>query len=185
MRLLKWIYEKTHHRPAPYYYNYSLWKIIFKPIRKWLTNVVAANCPFNCIRIAIYRICGFKIGKGTFIGMRCYLDDMCYDMLKIGSHVTISYGVFFACHGRNQSHIPIVVQDEAYIGMRANIITKMPKGEGEALIIGKKAVIGACALVNRCVPDEATAVGIPCRIIPHADRGAAVEEPQKECAVMP
>ena len=96
MKLLKFIYEKTHHKPAPYYYNYSIIKIIAKPIRKWLTNVVAANCPFNCIRIAIYRICGFKIGKGTFIGMRCYLDDMCYDLLKIGSNVTISYGVFFA-----------------------------------------------------------------------------------------
>lgn len=76
MRLLKAIYEKTHSKPAPYYYNYSIGTILFKPIRKWLTNTVAANCPFNCIRIAIYRMCGFKIGKGTFIGMKCYLDDM-------------------------------------------------------------------------------------------------------------
>lgn len=104
--------------PAPYYYNYSFAKIFFKPIRKWLTNVVAANCQFNCI-------CGFKIEKGAFIGMRCYLDDMCYDLLTIGKNVTISYGVFFACHGRNQKHIPIVIGDEAYIGVGASIITKM------------------------------------------------------------
>ena len=37
--------------------------IIAKPIRKWLTNVLAAHCPFICIRIFLYRLCGFKIGK--------------------------------------------------------------------------------------------------------------------------
>lgn len=168
MRLLKWIYEKTHHKPAPYYYNYSILKIVFKPIRKWLTNVVAANCPFNCLRIAIYRMCGFEIGKDVFIGMRCYLDDMCYDLLKIGNNVTISYGVFFACHGKNQEHIPIIIDDEAYIGMRASVISKISESEGQ-VIIGKKAIIGACTLVNRSIPDGATAVGVPCRIIKSAD----------------
>lgn len=137
MRLLKTIYEKTHNKPVPYYYNYSIGTILFKPIRKWLTNTLAANCPFNCIRIAIYRMCGFKIGKGTFIGMKCYLDDMCYDLLKIGNNVTISYGVFFACHGKNQSHYPITIDDGAYIGMRANIISKNsknPRGGGTCLL---------------------------------------------------
>lgn len=127
MQILKAIYEKTHNKPAPYYYNYSLTTIVLKPIRKWLTNSLAASCPFNCIRIAIYRLCGFKIGKGTFIGMRCYLDDMCYDLLKIGSNVIISYGTFFACHGKGQEHLPITVDDGVYIGMRASIISKNTK----------------------------------------------------------
>ena len=56
--------------------------------------------------------------------MKCYLDDMCYDLLKIGNNVTISYGVYFACHGRNQGHYPIKIYDGAYVGMRANIISK-------------------------------------------------------------
>lgn len=164
MRLLKAIYEKTHNKPAPYYYNYSIGTILFKPIRKWLTNTLAANCPFNCIRIAIYRMCGFKIGKGTFIGMKCYLDDMCYDLLKIGNNVTISYGVFFACHGKNQGHYPITIDDGAYIGMRANIISKNSKNH-RGVHVYSNATIGACTLVNQDVPENTTAVGIPCRII--------------------
>lgn len=166
MRLLKKIYEKKMGKPAPYYFDYSLLTIIAKPIRKWMTNVVAANCPFNSIRILIYRLCGFKIGKGTFIGMRYYLDDMCYDLMKIGNNVTISYGVYFACHGRNQEHLPIVVEDNAYIGMRASIITKNSQNSaGGGTTIGAYSVIGACALVNKNVPAYATAVGVPCRII--------------------
>lgn len=124
MKLLKWIYEKTHNCEAPYYFNYGLLTVIKKPIRKWFTNVVAANCPFNSIRVWIYRLCGFKIGKHCFIGMRCYLDDMCYDMVEIEDNVTISYGVYFACHGKNQEHLPITIMKGAYIGMRATIISK-------------------------------------------------------------
>lgn len=170
MKLLKWLYEKIHHQEAPYYYNYSISKIIGKPIRKWFTNVFAANCPFNCVRIWTYRLCGFKIGKGTFIGMRCYLDDMCYDLLTIGSNCTISYGVYFASHGKNQEHMPIIVKENAYIGMRASIISKNSANRlSEGVTIGKYAIIGACTLVNKDVPDYATAVGVPCKIIEERD----------------
>lgn len=171
MKLLKKIYEKRTGKPAPYYYDYSILKIIGKPFRKYFTNVVAANCPFNCIRIFIYRLCGFKIGKKVFIGMRCYLDDMCYDLMTIGDNVIISYGVFFACHGRNQGHLPIVIKDNAYIGMRANVITKNDGG----VVIGENAVIGACTLVNKNIPDNATAVGVPCRIIENSGKKESTE----------
>ena len=169
MKLLKFAYEKINKRPAPYYYDYSPLTVIKKPLRKWITNVVAYNCPFNCVRILLYRLCGFDIGKRTFIGMHCYLDDLRYDLMHIGNDVIISYGVYFACHGRNQVSQPITIKDGAYVGMRATIISKnagIPGGgTGEGVTIGEKAVVGSCALVNRDVPPEATAVGIPCRII--------------------
>ena len=117
-----------HKEPPARYAEYSLGKMLLKPIRKWVTNVVAPNCAFNNVRILLYRICGFKIGKHVFIGMHCYLDDMCYDLMTIGNNVTISYGVYFACHGKHQNHLPITIQDGAYIGMRANIISKSAGG---------------------------------------------------------
>lgn len=165
MKLLKYTYEKIKGKPAPYYYSYSIFTIIGKPIRKWVAQCLAPNCVFNSIRILLYRICGFKIGKNVFIGMRCYLDDMCYNLLTIGNDVIISYGVYFACHGKNQGHYPIIVEDKAYIGMRANVISKNVDGSERGVRIGKGAVVGACALINRDVPDGSTAVGIPCRIL--------------------
>lgn len=166
MKLLKFAYEKIKGESAPYYYDYSILTIISKPIRKWTTNVLAPNCVFNNIRILLYRLCGFKIGKHVFIGMHCYLDDMCYDLLTIGNNVIISYGVYFACHGKNQGHYPIRIEDGAYIGMRSSIISKKPQNNVEdGITISKNAVVGACTLVNRDIPAEATAVGIPCRII--------------------
>lgn len=130
MRLLKQLYEKTTKKTAPYYLDYSILKIIGKPIRKFVVQVLTPNCPFNNIRILLYRLCGFKIGKNCFIGMKCYLDDMCYDLLEIGNNVTISYGVYFACHGKGQGHLPIIIEDGAYVGMRACVISKNPEELG-------------------------------------------------------
>ena len=174
MKILKIFYEKTTGKTAPYYYDYSLATIIGKPIRKFLSQVIAPNIVFNNLRVAIYRLCGFKIGKHTFIGMKCYFDDMCYDLMEIGNNCTISYGVYFACHGKGQGHYPIKIQDGAYIGMRAMIISKNTENELSTgpsdgmrggVIISKNAVVGAGALINKNIPEGATAVGIPCKII--------------------
>lgn len=145
----------------PYYLYYSLWTIIIKPIRKWFSAVVIPTIPFSNLRVQCYRWCGYKIGKGTFIGMRCYLDDMCYDLLEIGDNVTISYGVYFACHGKNQGHNRMIIENGAYIGMRATLVARSQEG----LVIGENAVVGACALVNKSVPQGATVVGIPAKIL--------------------
>ena len=160
MKILKFCYEKIKKKPAPYYYNYSLVTVLAKPLRKWLVNVVASNCVFNTVRKLIYRICGFKIGKNVFIGMHCYLDDMCYDLITIEDNVTISYGVYFACHGIHQKHNPITIKHGSYIGMRSSLITS-----GGGLCIGPNAIVGAMTLVNKSVDEGATVVGVPGRVI--------------------
>ncbi|WP_239449024.1 N-acetyltransferase [Mediterranea sp. An20] len=93
--------------------------------------------------------------------MRCYLDDMCYDLIEIEDHVTISYGVFFACHGRKQGHNKLVIKKGAYIGMNSSIVAR----NAEGLIIGENAVVGACSLVNKSVDAEDVVVGIPAKSI--------------------
>jgi serine O-acetyltransferase len=95
--------------------------------------------------------------------MHCYLDDVCYDLMEIGNNVTISYGVYFASHGRNQGHNRIVIKDGAYIGMKASIIAR------NDLEIGENAIVGAMSLVNKSIPDGKTAVGVPCKILEKKD----------------
>lgn len=135
-------------------------------VRKWMSARVIPHMVLNGSRVFFYRLCGYNIGKNVFIGMRCYLDDLEPQMLTIEDNVIISYGVFMACHGKNQGHYPITIKEGAYIGMRANIITKNIGGGGtSSIVIGRNATVGACTLVNQNVPDGATAVGVPCRII--------------------
>ena len=102
--VLSWLWMKIKKTEPPYYCYYSIWTIIFKPIRKWFSAVLIPTIPFTNLRVSCYKWCGYKIGKNVFIGMHCYLDDVCYDLMEIGNNVTISYGVYFAGHGRNQGH---------------------------------------------------------------------------------
>lgn len=152
-------HPKVKYEQIPYWYKRSLVGQIWHVIRKWICQVWAPNCATTALRIGLYRLCGFKIGGGTFIGMKCYLDDLCVDKIEIGKNVIISYGVYFACHGPRQGHNKIVIKDKAYIGMRANIIAP------HDIEIGEGAVVGAQTLVNKSVPAGRTAVGIPCRIL--------------------
>lgn len=89
--------------------------------------------------------------------MHCYLDDLCYDKIEIGKNVTISYGVYFACHGRKQGHNKIVIEDGAYVGMRASIIAPSD------IIIGAGSIVGAASLVNRSVPRFSIVAGVPAK----------------------
>ena len=128
--------------------------------RKWLSAKIIPHMVLNGWRIFFYRLCGYNIGKNVFIGMRCYLDDLEPHMLTIEDNVTISYGVFFACHGYGQQHMPITIKKGAYVGMRSSRISGKT-----GVTIGENAVVGACTLVNKDIPSGATAVGVPCRII--------------------
>ena len=153
------IHPGVKKEDIPYYWKRSISTEIWHLIRKGISQNIAPNCVLAPVRKCLYRLCGFKIGKGGFIGMKCYFDDLCVDKIEIGNNVTISYGVYFACHGPNQGHNIILIKDGAYIGMRASIIAP------HDIEIGEKAIVGAMTLVNKSVPAGKTAVGVPCRIL--------------------
>ncbi len=159
MYLAEKFYKHILKTPAPYYAKYSLLLILWKPIRKFINVVVIPNIPLNNLRIIFYRLLGFKIGKNVFIGMKCYMDDVAVNMTVIEDNVTISYGCYFACHGKGQTHTPILIKEGTYIGMRCNILSGR-----KGITLGENSIIGAGSLVNKSVAKDAIAIGIPIKI---------------------
>jgi len=92
--------------------------------------------------------------------MRCYMDDMDPSLTVIGDRVTISYEVKFSVHGKSQAHKPIFIEEGAYVGMGAMLVSGK-----EGIRIGRKAVIGAGSVVLDSVPPGGVAVGNPARLI--------------------
>ena len=157
------IYYRIRHPKAkkvPYMYQRSIIGQVWHSIRKFICQNIAPNCVTNFMRVNLYRLCGFKIGKNVFIGMKCYFDDLDPPMTIIRNNVTISYGVYFACHGRKQAHHQIEICDGAYLGMKSVIVAR------QDLVIGENAVVGAMTLVNKSVSSGKTVVGVPCRELP-------------------
>jgi len=160
MYLVEQFYKKILKKEPPYYAKYSLLTILWKPIRKYLNVVIIPNIPFSNLRVFCYQLIGFNIGKNVFIGMKCYLDDVAINNIVIENNVTISYGCYFACHGKNQEHTTIRIKKGAYIGMRCNILSGQ-----KGIVIGENSIIGAGTLVNKSISDGAVGVGVPMMIL--------------------
>jgi len=160
MYIMEIFYEKVLKKDPPYYAKYPLALMLYKPIRKYINVVLIPNIPFTNIRVWMYRLIGFKIGRNVFIGMKCYLDDVDPKMTIIGDNVTISYGCYFACHGKGQEHTPITINDGVYVGMRSSFISGK-----EGIEIGENAIIGAQSLVNCSVDANCTVAGIPVKVV--------------------
>ncbi|MFA6629824.1 MAG: acyltransferase [Sulfuricurvum sp.] len=159
MYLVRLFYTYVLHKMPPYYAHYPLWLAIWKPLRKFINVIIIPSIPFNTVRIFLYRIIGFKIGKNVFIGMKCYMDDIDPSMTIIKDDVTISYGCYFACHGKNQPHTPILIESGVYIGMRSNIMSGK-----NGITIGTNSIIGAGSLVLNSIAPDTTAYGVPAKI---------------------
>jgi len=160
MYIVEQFYKKILKKEPPYYAKYSLLTIIWKPIRKYMNVVIIPNVPFSNLRVTLYRMIGFNIGKNVFIGMKCYMDDVAIENTVIEDNVTISYGTYFACHGKDQGHTKIIIKNNVYIGMRSNIISGK-----DGVTIGENSIVGAGSLVNRDIPSNATAVGVPIKVL--------------------
>ncbi len=155
------IYYKFKHpgQPVPYWAERSVLGELWHLTRKFICQNIAPNCVTNFMRVNLYRLCGFKIGKHVFIGMKCYFDDVCIKNMVIEDYVGISYGVYFSCHGRKQDHHTIIIHENAHIGFRCSILAR------EDIEIGERCMIGAMSFVNRSIPADTTAAGVPCKVI--------------------
>ncbi len=109
------------------------------------------------------------VGRNTHIQGSCNLNGFVSD-IRIGDNVQIAPGCAFSPyeHGikdvetpiRDQpltSCGPIVVEDDAWLGMGVKVL--------DGVTIGKGAVVGAGAVVTKDVPPYAIVAGVPAKVI--------------------
>lgn len=145
-------------------------------------NLISYVIPFHSIRNFCYRICGVKIGKnsfihmgtrfyypagvkigeGTIVGDRCFLDGRA--PLIIGNNVDIASQVLIYNSEHNihsESFEPtdgeVEIGDYVFVGPRAIILPGVK--------IGKGAVVAAGAVVTADVKDFEVVGGVPAKPI--------------------
>ena len=84
--------------------------------------------------------------------------------IEIGARATVAQEVYLssASHDFSDAAIPltiakITIGDDAFIGARAFVLP--------GVRIGAHAVVGACSVVTKDVPDNVVAAGNPCRVL--------------------
>lgn len=98
---------------------------------------------------------GAKIGKGLFIdhGMGVVIGETA----EVGENVTIYHGVTLGGTGKDKGKRHPTVKDNVIIGAGAKVLGP--------ITIGNNVKVGANSVVLKDVPDNATAVGMPAKII--------------------
>lgn len=149
-------------RYNPYNYSIKLRNLFYKYLFKSSGNnfsildSVVINFPEN-----------ISIGNKVSIHQFCYFDSQ--DEIVIGSNVSIGNSVKFITSShkfldkddliKNQGVTTksIIIEDNVWIGCGVTIL--------QGVKISKNSIIGANSLVNKDIPQDSIAAGVPCKVI--------------------
>lgn len=121
------------------------------------------NNPFctSKIRREALKLCGAKIGKGTFIGQNVYFDYLRIQNIEIGKNCVITQNCSLLTHFYSLEKKfyfgNITIGDNVFIGMNT-IICKPVR-------IGNNTIVGAGSIITKDIPENCFAAGNPCTII--------------------
>ena len=119
---------------------------------------------------------GKPIYKNLVIGDNCYVGrDAIFDLadkIKLKNRVTLSHRILINTHTNDGSRIsktnilnnsfgPVKICSDTYVGSNVTIL--------ESVVIGHSTIIGANSLVNKSLPENSKAYGIPAKLIKSQD----------------
>lgn len=133
--------------------SHRLWALGFKWLARWLSHFARW-------------ITGIEIHPGATIGRRVFIDHgmgvVIGETAEVGDDCTLYHGVTLGGTSWNKGKRHPTLLPGVVVGAGAKILGP--------ITIGRDARIGSNAVVVKDVPDGATAVGIPARILDEASR---------------
>jgi acetyltransferase-like isoleucine patch superfamily enzyme len=139
------------------------WPKLVHPLRvvwNFLCIYLAKYSPSLGLKVFLYRLTGAKIGKNVSIGLAVVFDIFYPHLITIEDNVVIGYNSVILCHEflvREARIGPVVIKKDAMIGANSTILPGVTIGEGTE--------VSAMSLVNRDLPPNVLAGGVPVRVI--------------------
>jgi len=104
----------------------------------------------------VQNIEGFDLGFETDIGAFSYINALhgveIKDNVQIGSHCSI-----YSVSTIDDSHGKVVLKQNCRIGSHSTILP--------GISVGKNSIVGAHSLVNKDIPDNVVAFGVPAKVV--------------------
>ncbi|WP_221799883.1 serine O-acetyltransferase [Oceanobacter mangrovi] len=132
--------------------HYRLANALWRRGFKWLARVLSTFSRW---------MTGIEIHPGATIGQRFFIDHgmgvVIGETAEIGNDCTLYHGVTLGGTSWNKGKRHPTLQDGVVVGAGAKVLGP--------IVVGKDARIGSNAVVTKAVPEGATVVGIPGRIV--------------------
>ena len=150
-------------------YGYKHFKVLrtsHRLLASFFLGKIARSLPIEGIRLSAYRRQCIKMGKYVAIAENVYLDELFPYLITLEDHVMLSPGVHIITHHRPTRYwepyldayvAPVHLEEGVYVGTNAVILP--------GVRIGKRAIIGAGAVVSRDIPPGVFAAGVPAKVI--------------------
>lgn len=139
------------------------WYKTVNPLKVVLNFIViytARFIPILPLKNSLYRIIGMKVGKNVSVGLMAMFDIFFPELIEIGNNTIIGYNSTILAHeymvkawGKGK----VVIGKDVTIGANVTVLA--------GVIIGNGATVSACSLVNRDVPENSFAGGIPVKLL--------------------
>jgi acetyltransferase-like isoleucine patch superfamily enzyme len=151
------------------YYEETQKRSFSEKIRKIINTLLlllAYACPSLKLRIWFHRLRGVNIGKGCYIGMFCFIDNLYPQYIYIEDGASINLGSKLIAHFN--PHIkfknilearvsPIIIKEGAIVAVNCIILP--------GVIIGKNAIVSAGSVVSEEVEASTLVRGNPAKKI--------------------
>lgn len=151
-------------------FELGVWATIFYRLSRFfvLIDIPVIKIVFHLVAFIIFKfseiVLGVTISPGTEIGPGLYIGHsrliIIHHDVKIGAGLSIAHGVTIGTKGLGAQGAP-VLGDNVFIGAGAKILGNIR--------IGNHVKVGANAVVLEDVPDGATVVGIPAKVVRKAE----------------
>lgn len=149
------------------YYEQTQKRSFFQKIRKiknTLLLLLAYACPSVKLRISLHRLRGVNIGKGCYIGMFCFIDNLYPEYIYIENGVSVNAGSMLVTHFNPSIRFkrilqakvsPIIIKEGAIVAVKCVILP--------GVIIGENAIVSAGSVVNEDVEAYTLVRGNPAK----------------------
>ena len=114
--------------------------------------IIAYSFPLSKIRITLHRYRGVNIGKGCYIGMFCFIDNLYPEYIYIEDGASINAGSMLVAHFNPSIRFkrilqakvsPIIIKSGAMVAVKCVILP--------GVIIGENSIVSAGSVVNEDV----------------------------------
>ena len=162
--------DKIAYDEASQFGNENRYLFALKFLKNWILERLACAFPIPSWRVQLHRMRGVNIGKDVYIGYNVIFDRIHPEYITIDDYAEIGDCCIISAHSRGTLLIrdkyprtvkPVKIGRGVWVAPGCIII--------QGVEIGEKSVIGTGAVVNKSIPSNSLAAGVPAKVIKSLD----------------